>query len=338
MSTNLVYDTLMTLMPGNRKRTSSGWTSMNGVCCIHNGETPDTRRRMSITMGQDGISCLVSCFNCNFRTIWKPGQLLGKKMTRFLSWMGMPDEDVRKLSFKIWQEKGRMELDPSYAPKEIQRLSFAAKSLPKGSRNVLELLAEGCEDPDFVNAMVYLADRGDDILQGYNYYWTPLKDSSLNQRIIIPFHWKGEIVGWTGRATFPTKNRYFSDVPHHYLFNTEVADNDWEYVFVCEGPFDAIAINGVASLGDKLSEEQIQWLKQCGKTVIVVPDMQKGGGTLVDIALKENWHVSFPRWDAEIKDGADAVKKYGQLYAIWSIIDARVSNKLEINVRRQRLR
>lgn len=335
---NIVYDTLLTLMPGNRKRSSSGWTGMNGVCCVHNGETPDTRKRLSIAMGSDGISCLVSCFNCKFRAIWKPGQMLSKRMTAFLGWMGMPDEEVKKLSFKIWQEKERLKLDPNYAPREIQPLIFNPHPLPKGSRPILEWLAEGCEDTDFINTILYLDERGDDLLNGYDYYWTPLKEHSLNQRVIIPFRWKGEVVGWTGRATFPTKNRYYSEVQPHYLFNTEVADSNWDFLFLCEGPFDAIAINGVAALGDKLSEEQIQWLRHCGKTIVVVPDMQKGGGTLVDIAVKENWHVSFPRWDPEIKDGADAVKKYGKLYAIWSIIDARVSNKLEINVRRQRLK
>jgi len=338
MSQNIVYDTLLTLMPGNRKRTASGWTATNGVCCIHNGETPDTRRRMSIAMGDDGVSCLVSCFNCKFRAIWKPGQLLGRKMTSFLGWMGMSDEEIKKLGFKIWQERERLKLDADYKPREIKTLAFSKGSLPVGSRNVMELLNEGFEDPNFINAMVYLMSRGDEIMEGYDYYWTPLKDHDLNRRILIPFRWNHEIVGWTGRATYPTKSRYHSSVPHHYLFNTEVVENDWEYVFLCEGPFDAIAINGVATLGDKLTEEQIQWLKHTGKTIVVVPDRQKGGGTLVDMAIRENWQVSFPHWDKDIKDGADAVKRYGKLYTIWSIIDSRVANKLEINVRRQRLR
>lgn len=338
MSVNIVYDTLLGLMPGNRKRTASGWTGMNGVCCIHNGETPDTRKRLSIAMGDDGVSCIVSCFNCKFRTIWVPGQKLGRKMRNFLNWMGMPDEQVKKLDFKIWAERERMKQGGVVMPREIKQLNFQPGSLPKGARPIMELLEEGCTDPQFLNTMVYLAGRGDDLLTGYDYYWTPDKAHDLHRRIIIPFRWKGEIVGWTARAIFPTKNRYHSEQPQHYLFNTEVTEGDWQYLFLCEGPFDAIAINGVATLGDRLSDDQIQWLNFTGKKIIVVPDMVNQGGTLVDVAAREGWQVSFPKWDPGIKDAADAAKAYGKLYTVWSIIDARVANKLEINVRRQRLR
>lgn len=338
MSNNIVYDTLLTLMPGDRKRSKSGWTGMNGVCCIHNGETPDTRKRLSIAMGDDGISCLVSCFNCNFRAIWKPGQTLSRKMMNFLGWMGLSQEDIKKLNFKVWQERERMKLDSSYQPKEIKHLSFAKKNLPIGARPVMDLLKEGYNDKDFESSVLYLAERGEEIFTGYDYFWTPNREHGLNQRIIIPFRWRGEIVGWTGRATIPTKTRYYSEVQAHYLFNTEVIDNDWQYVFLCEGPFDALAINGVASLGDKLSEEQILWLNQSGKTKVVVPDRINAGGTLVDIAIKQGWHVAFPQWDRNIKDAADAVKAYGKLYSIWTIIDSITKDKLSINVQRQRLK
>jgi hypothetical protein len=91
-------------------------------------------------------------------------------------------------------------------------------------------------------------------------------------------------------------------------------------------------------LGDKISAEQVQWIKQTGKTPIVVPDRQDEGGNLVDIALREGWYVSFPRWEADVKDAADAAKRYGRLYTIWSLIDARTQNKLQIKIERQRLR
>ena len=336
---NLVYEALMNLMPGSRKRTASGWVNIDGVCCIHNGESRDTRKRLGITMGLDNASVVVQCFNCKFRAGWKPGQNLSKRMTSFLQWMGMGDAELKKLSFKIWQEREREKMDPTYVPKEYAKLDFKPAELPKGAKHVLTLLEEGCEDPNFLKTMLYLSERGDDILTGYDFYWTPIKaEYHMNERIIVPFRWKGEIVGWTARAVFPTKHRYTTSVQPNYLFNTEVADGDWEYLFLCEGPFDAIAINGVATLGDKITDDQIRWLNQCGKTIVVVPDRVDQGGTLVDVAIKEGWHVSFPRWDAGIKDGADACKTYGKLYTIWSIIDAKAVDKLEINVRRQRLR
>jgi len=335
---NIVYEAMMTLMPGSRKRTASGWTNIDGVCCVHNGETQDKRKRLGITMGQDGSSVIAQCFNCHFRAGWRPGQNLSKKMASLLSWMGMGDDELKKLNFKIWQERERAKMDPNYLPKEYTKLEFKPHQLTPGSRPILEFIAEGYQDKNLDKVVNYLADRGDDIFTGFDFYWNPTKEHNLNERVMIPFRWKGQIVGWTARAVFPTKHRYFTEVQPNYMFNTEMVDNDWEYLFLCEGPFDAIAINGVATLGDKITDDQIRWLNQCGKKIVVVPDRVNQGGTLVDTAVREGWQVSFPRWDAGIKDGADAVKTYGKLYTIWSIIDAKVSNKLEINVRRQRLR
>jgi hypothetical protein len=88
-------------------------------------------------------------------------------------------------------------------------------------------------------------------------------------------------------------------------------------------------------LGDHLSLDQCQWLNNTGKKIIVLPDREKEGGALVDIALRENWFVSFPPWDTDVKDAADASKKYGKLYTLWSVLDSRTNNKLNINIRRQ---
>jgi hypothetical protein len=335
---NIVYDALINLVPGGRRRSSSGWVGMNGVCCVHNGETPDTRKRMSISMGSRDDAVLVSCFNCKFRAIWKPGQMLGKKMTAFLGWMGMSEQEIKKLNFKAWQTKELVRMDPNWQPREVANLVFKPASLPENSRPIKDLIEEGCQDPNFIKVLLYLDGRGDEVMSSYDFHWTPCRENDLHQRVTIPFRWNGEIVGWTARAAFPTKNRYHSEVQPHYLFNTDVLGDDWEFLFLCEGPLDAIAINGVSPLGDKLTEEQIKWLNRCGKKVVVVPDQENNGGTLVDVAAREGWHVSFPRWENGIKDAADAVNRYGKLHTVWSIIDARVQNKLEINVRRQRLR
>src|SRR5690606_27069763 len=104
------------------------------------------------------------------------------------------------------------------------------------------------------------------------------------------FKWDGKIVGWTSRATFTTHWRYFTEVQPHYLFNTEVLDNDWKYVIIVEGPFDALAVNGISALGGSLTPEQCKWINQSGKTPIVLPDLEKKGESLIDIALREGWH------------------------------------------------
>ena len=43
--------------------------------------------------------------------------------------------------------------------------------------------------------------------------------------------------------------------------------------------------------------------------------------------------VSFPLWEDDVKDAADAIHKYGKLYTLNSIIDARISNNTKISVK-----
>jgi hypothetical protein len=261
--------------------------------------------------------------------------------------MGMSNESIKRLNFKVWQIHENVKLNTDYKPVEYTKLEFNKTVLPVNSMSIEHWATQDSHAKDFLSVLEYAASRGDAILNSGKLYWTPTKtvkrfnkdvDVSLHRRLIIPFYWKGEIVGWTARAIFPTRDRYYSDMPPNYIFNTEVADNDWKYLLVNEGPLDAIANNGVAMLGDKMSPEQIQWLNHTGKTIIVVPDREKQGGNLVDIAVKEGWYVSFPRWDAGVKDSAAAAQKYGKLYTIWSIIDTITNNRLEINVKRQYLK
>lgn len=339
----LIYDALMQNIPGG-KLTPSRWTTFNGPCCIHNGQMrPDTKKRSGILFDHNGRTS-VSCFNCGFRAGWSPGSRFSPKWERYFQWLGMPAEKLMRLNFAVSELRkemlstGTLEIAHN-APLANAMPHFQTRALPRGAMPLSMWLDEDCQDPHFLDVVTYLAGRGDDILFGNEYYWTPNTENHMNQRVIIPFYWDDEIVGYTGRIVNGTSTRrYMSDTQPHYIFNTEKVKEDWEFLFVTEGPFDGIAINGVSMLGDKTTAEQAAWLNRTGKTIVVVPDRVNRGGRLVDTALTEGWYVSFPRWDAGIKDAADAVRAYGKLYTIWSIIDARTKNRLEIGVMRQRLR
>lgn len=333
---NIVYETLIRYAPFERKSTPGGWISFNGPCCIYNGEArPDTRKRGGVMLTPEN-ACVYHCFNCKFKAVWSPGRTLNGKFRSLFSWMGVPEDEIKKVNFKIWQLKESTAKDN--VPREISRLVFKESSLPKDAMPITFWLEQNLKCANFYEVLSYLSNRGEDILTGYDYYWTPDTSEGLNRRFIIPFRWNGKIVGWTARAVYPTRHRYYSNVPPNYLFNTDVVKDNWEYLLLSEGPLDAIANKGVATLGDKISPQQIQWLNETGKKIVVVPDREKQGGTLVDVAIREGWYVSFPKWDSDIKDSAAAVKRYGQLYTIWTIIDAKTDNRLQISIERQRLR
>ena len=90
--------------------------------------------------------------------------------------------------------------------------------------------------------------------------------------------------------------------------------------------------SSVSSLGNKLTQAQIDLLNRLETKIIVCPDKDKSGGHLVDIATENNWAVSYPQWDSNIKDTAEAVTKYGRLYTLQSIIKSATLNNAKIQV------
>ena len=100
-----------------------------------------------------------------------------------------------------------------------------------------------------------------------------------------------------------------------------------------EGVFDALSVNGMATLGNEVSEEQADQLDALGKTLVVVPDSDKSGDALIQAAIDYGWSVSFPEWPSEVKDVNDAVCKYGVLFVVRHIWETRVSGTTQIKLR-----
>ena len=57
---------ILSIIPGKKKTTSSGWHSFNAICCSHLGHKPDRRMRGGIKFdGQTNWS--MHCFNCGYK-------------------------------------------------------------------------------------------------------------------------------------------------------------------------------------------------------------------------------------------------------------------------------
>lgn len=334
---NLVADLFFQHAPVGMKRKADGWNSFNAVCCTHNGQSrPDTRGRGGVIMGADG-SFTYHCFNCKFKTSWKEGRLMSNRVVNLLRWLNVPDEQIRQAKFKAWQlaEMSKRDIELPRHESKYVKLEFPKKEMPEGAKPFSHWLAQDPINPNFLEVLKYLDSRGSTILSYDNYWWTPETKYGMSKRVLIPYKWNNEIVGYVGRAIGPAKNRYYGDIPHDYLFNTESIKDEHQYVFVVEGPFDAIAIDGVATLGDKISDTQCRWLNQLQKKIVVVADRENRGGALVNAALTYGWYVSFPKWFDDIKDAADASRQYGQLFTVWSILDSMTNDRFKINVWRQ---
>jgi hypothetical protein len=322
----LVVDKFRTLLPPRAKSSPSGWTSFNAPCCQHRGHSPDTRKRAGIRF--DGNGVVYNCFNCKFTTGWQPGSSIGEKMKTLCRWLGASEDTIKELVFEALKTEG-----DEYQPSAHQtQLTFENKLLPEGAMPLLEWVnSEYWKDIslEVEPVIAYIVSRGYDPFNG-NFYWSPAV--GFESRVIIPFTWEGRIVGNTARKVTNGKPKYLSDQHPHFVFNFDKQSDKQRYVFVCEGPFDALAIGGVALLTNEISEQQSRIINSLGAEVIVIPDQDRAGLTLFDRAAELDWAVAIPNWDSDVKDVADAVLRYGELFVIVDAIKTAQQGQIKINM------
>ena len=328
---NDIQSALLTLLPPKRKSTPSGWTSFDAVCCHNNGEARDTRKRGGIMTSSDG-GWSYHCFNCNFKAGWTPGKLLSKNTKTLFKWLGMNDTDLGKLNLIALKIK-----DDQPVSKKPLNFDLNERPLPEGTLTVMEWISTpDIQDiaEDIGKIIEYILGRGMD-LDWYNWMWSPAP--GYTDRVIIPFYHNGKIVGHTGRKITDGKPKYLTDAQPGYVFNFDRQINDRAYVIVVEGQFDAIAVDGCAIMHNEPNDAQILRLNSLGREVIVVPDRDRAGAKILNSALKNNWSVSLPPWGDDIKDVADAVKKFGRLYVLATILHYKIAGEIKINLLKKKL-
>jgi hypothetical protein len=322
----LVVDKFRSLLPPRAKHSPSGWTSFNAPCCQHRGHSPDTRKRGGIRF--DGNSIVYNCFNCKFSTGWQPGSPFGEKMKTFSRWLGASEDTIKELVFEAMKTEG-----DEYKPEQHEsKLEFTNKELPEGAMPISEWINSAYLpdiSEDIGPVIDYVYSRGMDPLTN-NFYWSPAP--GYIDRVIIPFMWEGRIVGNTARKVNKGKPKYLSDQHPHFVFNFDRQKEDQKYIFVCEGPFDALAIGGVALLTNEIAEQQARIINSLGIEVIVIPDQDRAGLVLFDRAAELNWSVAMPNWEDEIKDVADAVQRYGRLFVLVDAIKTAQKGEIKITM------
>ena len=293
--------------------------------------------RGNLKFGSDG-EMGHNCYNCGFKFKFD-GSHMSDSFESWLSWLGIERSQIQAIKIGLLAKHVDGADRPLHSVDPFQSHSWPTVDLPGDAQPIEQLLEQGCDDPDFLTCVSYLANRGTDLLGSYSYSWSARKQNQLHKRIVIPFFHKDKIVGWTARyAGAPPGGvpRYWnSSVPAGYLFNQDVLTKQRHWALVCEGPFDAIAVQGVSALGSTMSDLQIQTLINSEQRPVILPDRQRANQNLIDLALSFGWGVSFPDWEGHIKDAADACKAYGQIYTITSALQSITHNPIEIGIKRK---
>ena len=99
---------------------------------------------------------------------------------------------------------------------------------------------------------------------------------------------------------------------------------------ICEGPFDAISIEGLALLSSELNNDRIKLIDQLQTEKILVPDKDKAGYKMIEAALDAGWKVSIPPW--KFKDTGEAYIELGKLLSLRLITEYATNSIIKIRM------
>jgi hypothetical protein len=318
------------LVPVNWTKSSAGWITGNCPACIHNGEVrADQKRRGAFLFEENEF--VYKCFNCKFSTRWVQGDYFSFRTRSLLTWFGASSSDIQRLVLLLLADNERsILLNPMPIAQTIYRPDWVEIALPENAIQISDIADENITT-EVVNALHLISDRN--LL-----HWTDWAYSSetwkLKKRVILPYRFRGAIVGYSARLTsdVPIAPKYIVSKPPNFVFNLDNQHKNAKYTIVTEGDIDAISIGGVALGTNSASNEQISLISQLRKTVILCPDGDIAGAKLIDTALSAGWHVSFPEWLRYCKDANEAIIKYGRPFVVASIIKAATNNPTKIQV------
>lgn len=266
-----------------------------------------------------------SCFNCNHKARFVPGENLSRSAKVLLRGFGLSDDDLNLINIESVKIRGL--LNYIEKPQVIYRRPEF--------KPIAELPGELVDPTNPAHAFVidYLRDRQIDFTK------LPFLVDLTAERpgVIIPFSIDGMVVGYTTRFLDDRRPKYLSVQPEGYVYGLDFQQDEWNTAIVVEGPFCAMSINGIATMHQVMSPEQLLFIKSLGKEIIIVPDQNVSGMEMIEQAINEGFSVSIPEWHPGIEDVNEAVKVYGRLGALLTILANKESNPIKIDIRRKAL-
>ena len=310
-------------LPARRKQTPSGWISFNAPCC------EDKRQRGGLKVSDRGWS--YHCFNCQFTASFILGRSVGFKARKLLGLLNVPERDIDLLNLESLKHRSIEGIldERQQVFNTLSDIQFEEKEdfpphvelLTPEHTVYWKYIRERCVPEDYP-IMVQIENDG--------VHWT-------RDHVIIPFTYNDTLVGWCARMLSGTGPKYINHSQPGYVFGTDLQKSDWQHVLVMEGIFDALSVGGLALMHNTVSDAQARLIRSLGKEITVVPDHDAAGMELVDRAVELGWAVSMPEWPADIKDVNDAVIRLGRSAALITIMQARETSKIKIELRKKQL-
>lgn len=322
---------LVNYLPAKRKQTASGWISFNAPCCVYQSESADRRQRGGLKISDQGWSW--HCFNCGYKASFILGRNLSFRARRLLEWLNVPPEEIERINLESMRHRSIASIldDRQRTENALQGIEFEDRDCP-----YINIIT-----PEHREQWQYLRDRG--VPEDYpcmlpvSYDKRGLAAILGRSGVVIPFTHDNRMVGHAIRFLDDRTPKYIHDIQPGYVFGTDLQQPAWQHVLVMEGVFDALSIGGLAVLHAEISDAQARLIRSLGRDITVVPDQDAAGMRLVDRAVELGWAVSMPDWPVGCKDVNDAVKMMGRLTTLITIMQARETSRIKIELRRRQI-
>ena len=273
----------------------------------------------------DGNSVHYSCFNCGLKPVYfeNSGEI-SKKMREVLIAFNISNDEIDRIVnvafFNKAENGGTITLESltksrgtgtpeTKLPSKSKRLGTTSSHLDL-QHDIEEYLKSRFIDP-----------------HSYPFYYS--ENPFYDRRVIIPFYRNKKIIYWQARSIdSDVEPRYLNcEMPKTaVLFNFDQLQS-WSDLplFVCEGVFDALPLNGIATLGSALNDEKIELLSKTKRRLIFVIDRDANGKMVGEVAIKHNWDITFA---PENHDVNKSIKTYGKLWTIYELMKKIPSDKI----------
>lgn len=312
-------DTIRSYVNFSHGVSGQGW---NTTYCEYCGDGKRTKGPRAGWMFTDnGNTAFYHCFNCGCNENFSINReaKFSKNMTKVLDSFGIPKNEYMLFLLNNSKEEVKKTIASHY--KYIEIPDYISPIKDSNSECIPDI-------KKFIKLKYGLS------INSYGYYYgtgTTNSDDKLEislakamkGRIVIPFYHRGKLIYYQARDITEKSNKKYlmPNIPKsNIIFNVDLLSTYDNYpLYVTEGVFDAIHLNGAAVLGNELSSQQIDLLSKSKKRKILVPDFGGDSNKLAEQFVEQGWEIAIPEFSKQCKDVSESVVKYGKLFTAYDI-------------------
>ncbi len=303
------------------RRNSNGWEGCVHLQCDH-GKKGDR----AAFLFADG-STAFNCFNCGISTVYDPSKhrSIPNKLADVLQDFNIPETE--------WQGAMMLSMVARDTDGTIQTAAKTQESIEPKEIILPEefyYLKDGLSHDDQwseIAAHYLKQERGIDPLSHPFMLCKTTNNPHMRKwrgRVIFPIYKTGKLIYYQGRdLTNKLKKKYESpsEPKDKVMYGFEKLFERTDIpLYVVEGFMDAHVIDGIAILGNRITDAQAAWLNKSSRKKVYIPDRFGDGKRVAEQCLKLGWCVSTPEVGS-CKDMNAAVSKYGRIYVMKQIAE-----------------